>query len=1233
MAILQQARATYELRKYLQLSHGEEALLLVGDTALRDSLNDRVELTIVHLSVQGAFLVLNNANSLHFVAGGHRVDADDTPSRVLFDSGDSAWLHISEADRPIWISLFQDIIEINACEPRSASERAFSIPALQRDPRTSKLSVASQPVQLSFLAGVPLTSKNGYNIGAICVVNRTERPPLSASEADILSDSARRCVDILDVARERGLYNRWTAVQEELDNFLEARSLHAQVLRVPHTYIGRKCSAQDKNADRTDEHGAKRVNPATLANGALAEMNDPTFEGGESAELAKAEVQRSHRFAKRDNATDARPSTAKPSKDDDRGLPKGETIYRKVFRRAAECLRSALKADGVLFIDGLIGFHGDIQPVTESEQELEREMVRPLVNHDQSAQGRSLATNDWSDTPEATFKPRESDPPGTHSRIYTSAEYLKGVHVERPAEVLGISGSDHVLKLARISESTIGLLGIDEGFLQRLMDRHPEGAVWFCSDSTLMQAKDGTIVEVDLQEEAHRLTSTFKNVKQLIFKPLTDPTSLKRMGACFAWRTRSVPLFTDAFDLRSLKTFLHVVESDIARYDASSAAKQKESFVSSVSHELRTPLHGILGAAQLLDESGLDPMQNSLAEMIITCGSTLHETLTSVLNYAKINQFERRQHEYRHRRPPDSVWALSNKRGLASGPDRDYEGLYICTNVAMICEEILGVLEAGKSFHNSNGNDVIVVCNIEYQENWNYYIEPGALRQIMVNLIGNALKYTKSGSVVVTLSATRLIKDTQRISNDLTSGRTLRFKIRDTGSGMSKDFMENQLFLPFTQEDSTSSHGVGLGMSIVKSLISLLSGEIQVQSKENEGTEITVQIPMRMCSPDDDEKGRAALEFESNIRTIRDRKLSAVIYGFPRYVRDSLRDYLCDWYNCTLLEPTREARPDIIMVDEGNEKVLEAVKETAQAYGKHGVLLSIVMVPSRLGKRMNTIDGYIKWERVPRPVGPKNVARGLLSCLEKLDELRKYGGNASVGKEETEEKPKNGDIVSESEKENSPGIQHMPRLRKLQIAEASQKSVSCSDLSEPLPGRSKPSTNEEQKAAAEQVPSNSVGQKIDPKLKPPGNIRILLVDDNMLNLKLLGAFFKKNGYSNTKEAKHGREAVEAAHNCSEGFDIIFMDLSMPIMNGFEATRQIRKMEAGCERAPTAREPVIIALTGLASQEDEEEAFNAGVDLFVTKPMHFPKLSNLLRQYEEGTLRKRRRSEEKRLRLP
>ena len=88
-----------------------------------------------------------------------------------------------------------------------------------------------------------------------------------------------------------------------------------------------------------------------------------------------------------------------------------------------------------------------------------------------------------------------------------------------------------------------------------------------------------------------------------------------------------------------------------------------------------------------------------------------------------------------------------------------------------------------------------------------------------------------------------------------------------------------------------------------------------------------------------------------------------------------------------------------------------------------------------------------------------------------------------------------------------------------------------------------------------------------------------------------------------------------------------LDLSMPVMDGFEATRQIRETEAGYERASaTNKDSVIIALTELASQEDEDQAFQAGVDLFSTKPVQFLRLSNVLRQYEEGTLKRRSRSE-------
>ncbi|KAH7382747.1 hypothetical protein DE146DRAFT_760575 [Phaeosphaeria sp. MPI-PUGE-AT-0046c] len=1190
MAALQQDRAEYELSKYLQLFNGDDAQTHAVQAALRGSFNGHVELSIMRLGVYGAFLVLNDATRLHLLASGHRGNGSNDLSQVDFDHGKNDWLQIEGADRMGWISLVRELTTTNSPGSDLKEESSFSITDFQQDHRTANLSAAKEFTNFSFLAGFPLTSKNGLNIRAICVIDQKERPPLSAAESSLLAHTARTCMELLELARARDFNQSWSAVQAELDIFVRSQK-------------------------GVKEDGTQRVESDISAEVSLLELGHLPIEGGESKRLVDAETERNHRIAARKDDRGPEILVAKGGQNDKREAPKGETAYRKVFRRAAECLRSALEADGVLVAGGLIGFHGSTQPVVQPELELESYMDNLAMDDKTPLAGDETCPSD-----DATHNPRP-DSPGTHTRLYTSAEYLRGVYVQRPAEILGFCGSHEDLELVRVSESTLGLPQIDEGFLQRLMERHPNGALWHSSTTGLTQVKDETLVEIDLDEEARKLALVFKNAKQLIFKPLTDPTSLKRLGACIAWRNKPIPVFTDAFDLRSLKAFMHVVESEIARYDASLAAKQKETFVASVSHELRTLLHGILGAMQLLVESGLDSTQKPLAEMIKTCGSTLHETLTSVLSYAKINQFERRQHQHRERHPPDAVQALSEKHGLASGPDRNYEGLYICSNLALLCEETVSVLEAGKSFYNPHGDEVTVVCSIEHEENWSYFTEPGAIRRIAINLIGNALKYTNKGLIIVTLSAARMMKDKKNASNDIT-GRTFTLTVKDTGKGMSKDFMDNQLFLPFTQEDSNSAQGVGLGMSIVKSLVSLLGGEIEVQSAVERGTEIQVRVPMGICTPDDNDKGQTALQFERDVRNIRDQKLSAVMYGFPKSIRESLTNYLCNWFNCTLLEPTIDARPDIVLVEEGIEEVLQAVRETSRGYGKNGVLLSIVTVPSMMGQRMETLDGYPKWERVPRPLGPKSVANALISCLEKLHDLRKYGENISV-----DNPPKNGEQSQHQDdsidlqvfKEGLPYERYLPDSEKEKIAEALQ--VSSASKS----SNAQQSLKEKQRSSVKKSISAADDPKAEARSESASDLRILVVDDNALNLRLLGAFLKRNDNRDVKQAKNGKEAVEAVQSSEKGFDIIFMDLSMPVMDGFEATRQIRKMESDSGNASTGRRIFIIALTGLASQEDEDGAFSAGVDMFLTKPVQFLALSRLLQQYAQGTLRPKERS--------
>jgi signal transduction histidine kinase len=121
------------------------------------------------------------------------------------------------------------------------------------------------------------------------------------------------------------------------------------------------------------------------------------------------------------------------------------------------------------------------------------------------------------------------------------------------------------------------------------MDRYPNGNVWYIHDvkGSYFSLKDNVLIQDD-SLDTRRLVSTFPGVRQLLFQPMTDPVSLKRLAGCFVWSKRVLPVFSDTTDLPSLRGFLHTLEAEVSRIDAAAAAKQKEAFVSSVSHELST---------------------------------------------------------------------------------------------------------------------------------------------------------------------------------------------------------------------------------------------------------------------------------------------------------------------------------------------------------------------------------------------------------------------------------------------------------------------------------------------------------------------------------------------------------------------------------------------------------------------------------------------------------------------
>jgi CheY-like chemotaxis protein len=124
--------------------------------------------------------------------------------------------------------------------------------------------------------------------------------------------------------------------------------------------------------------------------------------------------------------------------------------------------------------------------------------------------------------------------------------------------------------------------------------------------------------------------------------------------------------------------------------------------------------------------------------------------------------------------------------------------------------------------------------------------------------------------------------------------------------------------------------------------------------------------------------------------------------------------------------------------------------------------------------------------------------------------------------------------------------------------------------------------------------------------------RVLLVDDNDINLRLIMTLMKKRKVTTIDTAQNGREAVDAAERMMPGYDLIFMDMSMPVMDGFEATRAIRALERNRDDYVPAK---IIAFTGLSSSRDKSRALESGVDLFLTKPASLKEISRLVDEWE------------------
>jgi signal transduction histidine kinase len=443
---------------------------------------------------------------------------------------------------------------------------------------------------------------------------------------------------------------------------------------------------------------------------------------------------------------------------------------------------------------------------------------------------------------------------------------------------------------------------IAEAFLQRLLHKYPHGQVFNFSngdpvipgtndshsavrditEATPKSSRDSgrtrELRQKDKQAETNALLQMLPGARSVVLFPLWDSHRERWFAGSFAWTTRSTRVLTHAEDLSYLAAFGNSIMAEVARLDAAAADRAKSDFISSISHELRSPLHGILASVEFLQDTKIDLFQNSMIDTIERCGRTLLDTIQHVLDFAKINNFAKpKRNEGKDEGPPEEG---SRWRAM---------GLTVDIDLSVIIEDVIDAVCAG---HNFQGNfslgvydeasgfpseglqrsvndsgatpdrrpDLLakkerldIIMDIGWRSNWNFNTQSGALRRVLMNLFGNALKYTDAGWVYVSLQS----KDIEpTLSQSPQSAITII--VSDSGRGISQEFLHGHLFTPFSQENSLNP-GTGLGLSIVLQIVHSLGGTIDVQSKQGVGTEVKVsltlnQVPLPPQSPTLDAK-------------------------------------------------------------------------------------------------------------------------------------------------------------------------------------------------------------------------------------------------------------------------------------------------------------------------------------------------------------------------------------------